>query len=209
MRRHLSILAGLTLLLVPALAFGQIKLQKARFAQKGKFHIGGGISYMNRKTQMTEPAKGGEDGMSQIKFAPTVGYFVIPGLEVGGTLQYDSTTLSPEEGDESSSSRFWIGPHVAYYHKVSPVVFPYGRAKLMYLLSSDNDAWGDHIDKESGYELRVGAGVAIPIGHKVGGVLSIGLDYFMRKMTTTPKEGDDTVMESSGIELATGISLYF
>lgn len=209
MRRHLTILAGLALLLAPALAFGQIKLQKARFAQKGKFHIGGGISYLNGKSQVTEPNKGDEDGMSTLKFAPTVGYFVIPGLEIGGTIQYDSTTLSPEKGDDSSSSRFWLGPHVAYYHKVSPVVFPYGRAKLMYLLSSDDDAWGDGIDKEGGYEFRVGAGVAIPIGHKVGGVLSIGLDYAMRKMTVTPKEGDDWVTESSDIELATGISLYF
>ena len=205
MRRNAATAIALALLLVPALAFGQIKLQKARFAQKGKIHFGGAMSY----SSMTDDDS--DCNNSDFSFRPQVGYFVMPGLEIGGIIDYHSHTHAPDEGDDSSSSELSLGPRVAYYHKVSPVIFPFGHASLVYMVSADDDAWGDTVDSVSGYTMRLGVGMAVPFGHKVGGVLSIGLDYVKKSYTTEFKtEGmDDQETELSGFELGTGITIYF
>ncbi len=201
MKKNLATVVGLCLLLVPALAFGQVKLQKARFAQKGKFHLGGGLNYSSTSSKMTKPTETDATDSSSFGFMPAIGYFVIDGLEVGAIIDYTSSS----EGD-ADSSRFALGPQVAYYYKASPVLYPYGRAAWVFNLSEDN---GDDAEY-GGNKLRVGAGVGVAFGHKVGGLLSLGLDYVRDARTMKPKGASDTMeFETTGFELNGGFSIYF
>lgn len=207
MKRHLFGITILALLLMPAVAFGGIKLTKSKFGEKGKFTFGGGISYESFSYKAVEPKSQDLGAGSHLSLQPSIGYFVIPGLEIGGMIDYTSESYEPEGGDESSSSAFGLGPMVAYYYKMSPILHLYGRGYLVYTLSQEDDAQKD--TELGGYKYAVGAGAAIPFGGKVGGVLKIGLDYAVQRTTQKPDQGDETAQDLGGIVLATGISLYF
>ncbi len=201
MRRNLTTIATLALFLVPALAFGQkVKLEKARFAQKGKVHVGGTVfSY----SSMTNDDS--KDEESHMAIMPEIGYFVMPGLELGLMLNYKSDGTKPDKGDEVSNSESGAGLFGAYYHKVSPIMFPYARASYSFF-SKDGDSYKDM--DVSGNELRVGAGLAIAVGHKVGGVFHIRADYVKQSMTISAG-GHDNDTSTSGFQLGTGLSIFF
>jgi len=206
LRRHLFPLTVLCLMLVPSLAFGAIKLQKSRFGEKGKIHVGGEVFGWSSMT--TEPDEGeGSSTSSSLGIKPMVGYFVIPGLEVGAMLNYNMSSTEVDTGavsTESDSSEFSLGPFAAYYYKVSPILHIYGRGYFMFLATKDDGSDNDY----SRSTLGLGAGVAIPVGHKVGGVFNVGVDYVMNWNTT---EVGSTEIETTtnGPMLGTGFSLYF
>lgn len=190
-------------LLLATSGLAKVKMEKSSFAGKGVVEIAGGLRYES-KTESTD----GEDGDSHsaTTFAPSVGYFIIKGLELGLDINYGSETTEPKQGDSSSSSQFLTGPFVAYYHRVSPFLYPYGRAGYQHLLSYSNDAFKD-VDV-SGNNIALEAGLAMALGRKVGGTFQIGVGYEMVSRTMTVS-GKDITNDNNGIFLGTRLSIYF
>ncbi|MBM4319504.1 MAG: hypothetical protein FJ125_05990 [Deltaproteobacteria bacterium] len=195
-------------LLVPGLAFAKIKLQKSRFGEPGKFTVGGGIEYYSYSDKATEPESADLGEGSSMVLAPQIGYFVMKGLEVGGILEYGTMNYKAEGADDDSGgSKFALGPMLAYYFKVSPILHPYLRGYYVHTLSESTEP--DDKQEHGGYKYGVGGGVALAIGHKVGGVLKLGLDYATEVETTKPEKGDERESQQSGIRLASSICVYF
>ncbi len=188
-------------------AFAKVKMQKAHFAKKGKFHLSGGlIEFVSTTTKVMKPTEGDGVDSGHFNLNPSVGYFVIPNLELGLTINYQSASQEKLEASE-----FAAGPHVAYYYKATPFVFAYGRGSFSYVMSKgvQNDG-NDAFDEMGGYTLGLEAGVAIAFGQKVGGTLSFGAGYLMETETDKVKGAtDETERDLSSIGLMTRYGVYF
>lgn len=107
---------------------------------KGRTIVGGSVSF----TSFTEKSNtGGVTGTpgttTDFSFSPSVGYFVINNLAVGGGITWASEKFTPDTGKSSSASAFLFSPFVRYY--VGPGFFAqgtfgFGSSKADYNLSS-------------------------------------------------------------------------
>ncbi len=112
---------------------------------KGNWLVGGSAGFNSYKP------KGADESLTNISFAPNLGYFLMDNLAVGAAIGYESTSF----GDASTSS-FGVGPFVRYYF------LNLGEsAKLMAQASyTFNTETPDEGDSVSGSTLGLGAGVA-------------------------------------------------
>jgi hypothetical protein len=148
---------------------------------KGSLVLGGTASY---SSYGGDGYKVGDDGVSMILLAPSFGYFVSPGLEIGGQVVFTSVSV----GGESASSTLF-GPQVGYYFKSSKTevkgsVYPYVKA---FFHSTSYSGGGDamtSIGGRGGIDYMLSNAVALDAGASFqsdsqggvsGTVLSIGI----------------------------------
>jgi hypothetical protein len=184
-----------------ALAF---KLQKPEFPEGGTFTFGGNLTFAS---VTDEPEEG--DGVDSTTFAiaPRIGYFVIPNLEIGVGLGYQSTT-SGEGDSEVESSGFNVGLYGAYYFRFleGNALYPYVGVAFDYFSQTP----GEDIET-SGTDIRPGIGLALAIGSRTGGFMKLGIDYQIRSSTTEIEVAGDTVeaeSSRSGVVVGLGFGLY-
>jgi hypothetical protein len=104
----------LFVLLVPALLFSQDYA-----VDQGSMMLGGDILFTMTSGDLFENIDG--DGTTTIAVNPLMLYFIMPGLAVGGSLQFTSQS----QGDNKSSA-MGVGPMVAYFFGGDgSKVFPY------------------------------------------------------------------------------------
>ena len=183
-------------------------LSQAKFGDAKVLHVGGEFSYESSTSQVIEPEKGDEDETTALTFQPTIGYFVIPGLEVGLAFGYNTETSTPERGDSVERSGLFAGPFVAYFHPVSPDFLVFGRGSYQQLLSYEDDTLSSSIEV-SGSAFTVGGGLAAALGGERGAVVSLGVDYRSLGLTLDLDSGSDVEMETAGLQLSVGFSVYF
>lgn len=188
-----------------AMAF---KLQKPEFPEGGTFTFGGNLNFASTTTEIELEGVDatGEVSTTAFGIAPQIGYFVIPNLEIGVRLGYQSTTTEPKGGDESETSGFNVGLYGAYYFRFLErnALYPYVGVAFDYL-SLTPEAEDTEI---SGTDIRPGIGLALAIGSRTGGFMKLGIDYQIRS-TTTEVDGDEASNEStSGVVVGLGFGLY-
>ncbi len=99
-------------------------------------------------------------------FAPAVGYFVAPGLEISADL-----SLSHSWGNGSSATWYGAGPGVTYYfRKGATKLHPFMSASAFYIHKSDYAGGTAH-----GFSWRGSAGVALLVARNVA---LLGEGYF-------------------------------
>jgi hypothetical protein len=175
---------------------------------KGAMQLGGGISFHSYSGDLYENQD--EDGVTEIILAPEFGYFVIPGLTIGGELVFGSAS----QGDQSSSV-LGIGPAVAYYFdmdqtrtEVKGKVYPYlGLAFLYNTISYSSGDPGDEDDKwrQTTFSLRGGA--AFMVSGAVGIYGQVGFDFDSSKRTE-PFETDSESGSVFGLEIGVTSFIY-
>ena len=194
------------LVLLLAVSMATTAFADTRFGKKGTLTASGSVSYDYDTTEMD--IKGvpttGETKDSELKFAPTVGYFVIDGLLVGGSLGYMSgteTTVVPGGKDvEVDSSLFGIQALVHYYYLLKGTLFLGGGGHVGYFSGSEGD-----IDM-SGIGFGLQAGPTIAFGGKFGGYASL----FATWDSLTLKEKDDAFeSKTSGFGVGTELGIFF
>jgi len=155
MKNLLSIL--LLVILFGSIAFSQ------DFGKQGVIEIGGMAGFSS-----ATPVVNGEtgDAITTIMLEPTVGYFVIDGLEVGlNPLSFQSMKV-PDE-DAISTIGFWA--FGAYHFMTMGKTYPYIEALLGYTsMSSGDNSYG-------GLAYGVGAGAKFEIAG--GLLLNAAVDY--------------------------------
>lgn len=167
-------------LLLPVCCFAQ-----AQYAiDQGSFIVGGSAEVSGTKYGSIFDA--GSD-TSIISFYPSLLYFVVPNLAIGGAGFYGS-----EDNGMTTSSSFGIGPAIAYYFgDQTSKIYPFIGASWIFF-SDDNHNW---------YLIQANGGVAIMIAQNV----AITCEAFYQAETMdTDLSGD----MSNTIGLRAGISAF-
>jgi opacity protein-like surface antigen len=149
-------------ILVLTLLFGSLAFSQD-FGKQGVLEFGGTAGFMS-----LTPVVNGEtgDATSTIMFEPTVGYFIIDGLEVGlNPLSISST--SPPEGDALTTIGIWA--FGGYHFNTMSKIHPYIEGLIGYTsMSAGGESHG-------GFAFGAGAGVKFELAG--GLLLNAGLDY--------------------------------
>ncbi len=206
-KRLLIALAAAAGLVVPSAALA-FKLQKPEFVEAGTFTFGGNLAFASLTTEPEE----GDGSTTDTTFAiqPRIGYFVMPNLELGLGLGYQSVSseIDPGAGDttESGASGFNIGAGLAYYFNFLErnALFPYIGFAVDYATMSPDE--GDA--STSTISILPGVGLALAIGSRTGGFMKLGIDYAYRMNTFDPGEGDEIESTTSGVQVGLGFGLY-
>lgn len=187
-----------------AMAF---KLQKPEFPEAGTFTFGGNLNFAATTNEREVDGVDGtsEESVTAFGIQPQIGYFVIPNLEIGVRLGYQSTTTEPEEGDEEETSGFNVGLYGAYYFRFLErnALYPYVGVAFDYFSQTPGEDTED-----SGTDIRPGIGLALAIGSRTGGFMKLGIDYQIRSLTRE-FDGDEVHTDStSGVVVGLGFGLY-
>jgi hypothetical protein len=162
--------------------------QRSAATNKGAWLISGGVSFSQQSGDLYENAAG--DGVTNIALLPNAGYFVMPGLLIGGSVVFDKTS----QGDDSESLT-GFGPMVAYYFDRGSSMIPYvGAAYEMGKLKSESGGFSSEND---GTRMRLGGGILLRRGH-LG--IAIELGYIMETLDVNGTDVD-------GNTLAIGVGL--
>jgi len=127
---------------------------------RGSLILGGGFSFSSTGGELYEV-----DGERKVavKFSPSVRYFVIPGVAVGGSFFFSRNS----EGDIDITS-WGVGPYLAYFlgrnqpdARVKGATYPFIDASFLYLKSSSEK----RLSPRSQVEVRLrGTGICFGFG---------------------------------------------
>jgi hypothetical protein len=142
--------------------------------------------------------------------APEFGYFVAPGLTIGGELAFGSAS----QGDESSTI-LGIGPAVAYYFDMDPTrtevkgkIYPYlGLAFLYGTITYNSGDPGDEDVKWRMTTFSLRGGAAFMVSGAVGIYGQLGFDMDSSKRTE-PIEQDSESGTVFGLEIGVTSFIY-
>ena len=130
---------------------------------KGSSLLGGTISFSSQGGDLFT-GDGDNDRLTSVSVNPTFGYFVTPGLALGGDVQFQKDS----QGDFSSTS-IGIGPSIAYYFgQPATRTFPFISATVGYTytsLSYDSGVFGSQ--GINGYQFGVSGGLSHMIARNV------------------------------------------
>jgi outer membrane protein len=163
------------------------------FAKAGVIEVGGNVGFSS-STDVTA-GETTDQSLTAITISPTVGYFVIDGLELGlDPLEF--STLS--DGDNTLTSMgFWgFG---TYHFSTGGMAFPYIQALVGYTSAKMTD-----MDATTGLSYGFAAGAKLKIAG--GLLLNAGASY---KFYTYNPSGADSRNGSNVLAIGVGLSGFF
>jgi len=137
----------------------------------GSINLTGNVYYMNQTGDIYENSDG--DGTNTVTITPGFGYFIAPGLMLGGMIDFKKISLG-----EYSESTLAVGPRVAYYFGanrdrsvISGAVYPYF-SWFATIGSIDYAYLSDNVTAKS---VGVTGGIVVMLSTSVG--LDVGIRY--------------------------------
>jgi hypothetical protein len=187
-----------TVILFSVIYCSKLEAQDRKFAVKGTTELAGSISYSSF-TSVSNGSTG--DAISIFSFAPQVGYFVIDGLELGlstGALLLPGfSSVSPEEGDNTTVVQFFASP--SYNFQTKSNIYPFLEAQIGY---SSLSSGGSETLSGFSYGARGGMKIA-PVEHFL---LTFSVQYLL--LTFNP-EGADERSGFNYLSVGIGVGGYF
>jgi hypothetical protein len=127
--------------------------------------VSGGFSFSSAGGDLYQS---GDDRLTVIELSPSIGYFVIPGLAIGGKFVLERTSLG-----EGSLTSWGIGPHIVYFvgadkprARIKGTIYPYLGAAFLYNRTTYKSGGWD--STASGTMISFGAGVLRMLSNAVG-----------------------------------------
>jgi hypothetical protein len=175
---------------------------------QGSMELAGSVAFTKSSGDLYENADG--DGITAFGINPAVGYFVIPGLEIGGQL-----LISKESQGDDSQSQFGIGPGFTYYigGARKKTTYPFVTAAFMITSSSYKTTVSELMIKKAAAKTSESkySGTSIELG---GGILhmlskAVGLNVqVMYAMNGSKHEDADKATKGSELSIWAGISAF-
>ena len=182
----------LTLLLV---VFASTSYAAENPVDKGSIILSGSVYFSNLSGDLYEVDG---DALTMISADPNFGYFVVPNVMIGATMEFSNTS----QGDESMSV-LGAGPMVGYFFdmtkaEVKGSIYPYIIGFFTYRSVSD-DAWDEDVSVTTfggkiGMDYMLSDGVALNTGVKFTSVSS--------------KYGDEDSVSGTEIWVGAGVSVF-
>jgi hypothetical protein len=169
---------------------------------KGSAIINGTVFFQSMTGEAYENFEG--DGVTVLAAAPAVGFFVAPGVVIGGEFGYVDYSV----GDESLSA-FGVGPTVGYYFNSDPfrpeargAAYPYVKGFFKYgKLDPDSDDPDDAITQTT---FGGQAGVVYMISNAVG----LDLGVRIQSDTIDEEEADSESVSGTVLWFGAGITAF-
>ena len=206
---------GLAMLLAGNAYAKDGKKSKYRFGKSGTMTLTGSAGFQQMDTAAVaegETADGDPTTMSTFSIMPRFGYFVMGSsaisVEVGVNFGFNSSSTSVGDTDGGSTSGFMIGLDPTLYFNAlrKRGLYPFVHASFGYqsqTLKADPNA--DEVDL-SGTDIRAGAGLALAVGKKQGGLFKLNLDYVVGNKLLNE---DENGFENSGLDVNVSFGLFF
>lgn len=165
--------------------------QNNKFAKKEQWELGGTISF----TSMTPVSSGNTgDATSIFRLAPSVGYFVVDGYELG--LMIDFTSYS--YGGSSSYHDYSLYFAPAYNFRTNSIAYPYVQGQIGY--TGLSNGYSSSSKDLTGLAWGIEGGVKINfVGN---GLVKAGINYNQRTLNpegATSRYGYNTVSIIIGV----------
>jgi hypothetical protein len=202
----MRIAAGLVPVLLFLLGSARTAAADAPFASAGVVTLGGTAQFSH--TGQTDTPDGADEGTDSsvtiVELQPTVGYFVIPRLELFGGLLFSLEKVSPDAGDNIDTTAFGALAGAGYYVPAGSV-FLGPRAAFAYAAGSTEI--GDNESKVSGFQVEGAGALRVPFGW--GGLLDLAavLQYSSFGLEVNDNTLGDRSLLRFGLEL--GFFVFF
>jgi len=206
-----------SLLLMASSVFAQgSPIDKGSILAEGGFAFSslGGDSYKYLDENLEEQ----DGGATLITFNPRGGYFVMPGLAVGGTIILQKMSLDYGAPDNATQTDFGIGPGVKYYFnldksrtEVKGAIYPYVTGAFVYNTRTANSGSANAEDyKWSGTAIIFEGGGIYMVSNAVGIFGQVGYEMTSMKQSepaaNEPADGWESIKDH---ELAFQIGLSY
>lgn len=172
------------------------------FASAGVVTLGGTaeFSHTSQTTTADGADEGSDTGVTTVALEPTIGYFVMPRLELFGGLLFALEQVSPDEGDDVDTTAFGALAGAGYYVPAGSM-FVGPRASFAY--ASGKTEIGESETKVSGFQIEGAGALRVPFGW--GGLLDLAavLQYSAFDLELN----DDTLGDQSQLQF--GLELGF
>jgi hypothetical protein len=210
-------LIGLSLMLVTSVYAEPKKGKKNyRFGKSGTMTLMGTTGFSSLDTTLVAEGKDAEgDPLSTSNFnlMPRFGYFVMNNpmlsVEVAAMVGFGSQSSSVGDQDGGSSSTMMLGLDPTLYFNALKKrgLYPFVHFSFAFQ-SQDTTPPGDDAEtaSASGTDLRGGAGIALAVGKKKGGVLKVNFDYIM---SSSMLDEDENGMSRSGMDVNLSFGIFF
>lgn len=171
----LRLLLTLTLAALPAAAFAQ----PASPIDKGSVRLGGTISFTSQGGDLYEDGDG--DRASTVLLNPSLGFFVSPGLSLGGEVLVQRQS----QGDFSVTS-LGIGPELAYFFGgPGSSAYPFVAVAALYTNTTIDEPGDDF--SFGGFGVQLSGGATFMVARNVG--LTAGAFYFTESLSADGQDG--------------------
>jgi hypothetical protein len=193
-----KIFVVITVILFSVIYCSKLEAQDRKFAVKGTTELAGSISYSSF-TPVSNGSTG--DALSIFSFGPQIGYFVIDGLELGlstgVSLLPGFSTVSPENGDNTTIVQLFASP--SYNFQTKSNIYPFLEAQIGY---SSLSSGGSETMSGFSYGGRGGMKIA-PVEHFL---FTFSVQYLL--LTFNP-EGADERSGFNYLSIGIGVGGYF
>ncbi len=166
----MRIAAGLVPALLVLLGSARTAAADKPFASAGVVTLGGTAEFSH--TSQTDTPDGADEGLdtsiTTVELEPTVGYFVMPRLELFGGLLFALEKVSPDAGENVDTTAFGVLAGAGYYVPAGSM-FLGPRASFAYATGGTEVA--DNESKVSGFQVEGAGALRVPFGW--GGLLDL------------------------------------
>jgi hypothetical protein len=180
---------------VLSLIFCLLTIAATAQTTQGTISLGGALGISSSTYQTT----GGEGKSTTVFIAPSAGYFLADGMELGLNLSFSKEDDEFDGDDAGSVNETALGPYFKYYLYTSNEDFAFTlNASLLFGFSKDSPPSGDEADEVKGKSLQF----AISPGFTYFFTDKIGLDFQLQGIgyrTEDPNTDSDDDEESTFI----------
>ncbi len=160
---------------------------------RGSLRLGGTASFTSSGSSFD--GVDGDDRTTQLGISPSIEYFFVPGLAIGGTLSVGYLS----SGDDDDATSFGIGPSITWFFGGSEPksTWPFIGAQLLYSRTS----FGDDDDDLTGFGYQADGGLMFMVSNAVG--IEAALFYRRLEQENGPFELD---VDTFGLQV--GVSAF-
>jgi hypothetical protein len=184
MNSRVFLITLLVLLVGVGTASGQ---GRSEATNKGAMLVSGAVAFSSQGGDLY----GEDDRLTTIAIAPSLFYFVVPGLGIGGDF-----TLSRLSRGDASATTWGFGPKIGYFFDSGSSVIPFVEGGGSYLSIAYSE--GEEDESEGGLRFKLGGGLLIRKDHMA---VSIEAAYILDRFKF---EGADDATTGNTILISVG-----
>lgn len=187
MNRKICVIAVVILLLGSSLVQSQ---GRSAATDRGAVLLSGISSFSSQGGDLHEGFDG--DRLTTIAAVPSLFYFIVPGIGLGGDLSYSRTS----QGDFSFTT-WGAGPKLGFFMDSGGNTIPFVSGGVNYLSIGDDD------NSENGFGFKAGGGILIRNGHLA---VAIEAAYLYERFKP---EGSSESITGNTIAIGVGLAGFF
>lgn len=166
---------------------------------QGTISLGGAVGFSTETQKDVE----GDYKINRLTFAPSAGYFLADGMELGLALSLSHTNYTSDGEDAGNSNATALGPFFKYYMFTSNEKFAFTvNASLLFGFGKDRNSEGDVTSRTSDITFALSPGFTYFFTNKVG------LDFQLRGISFQREDPNTDVDDNESTTFTFGVNSF-